>query len=299
MGILQEGILQARVLRRLPCLPSGDLPNPGIEPRAPTLRTDPGKPPQNMERLMNFCVIIISSVQFSCSVASDSLRPHGLKHIRLPITNSWSLFKCMSIESLMPPHPLSSTSPPAFNLSQQQGLFQWVSSSHQVAKVLDQGKIVQVQNSTRPGQNSTKRIWPCIARPHIFLLFKSLFCYNHKFIAIQSLIQVQLFATAWTAACQASPSFTISWSLLKLMSIKSMVLSNHLFLCCAFSSCPQSFPAPRSFLMSRLFESGGQRIRTSASVLPINIQSWFPLRLTGLIFLLSKEFSRAFFSTTV
>ena len=164
----------------------------------------------------------------------------------------------------MPPHPLSSTSPPAFNLSQQQGLFQWVSSSHQVAKVLDQGKIVQVQNSTRPGQNSTKRIWPCIARPHTFSLFKSLFCYNHKFIAIQSLIQVQLFATPWTAACQASPSFTISWSLLKLMSIKSMVLSNHLFLCCAFSSCPQSFPAPRSFLMSRLFESGGQRIRTSA-----------------------------------
>ena len=179
-----------------------------------------------------------SSVQFICSVASDSLRPHGLKHIRLPITNSWSLFKCMSIESLMPPHPLSPTFPPAFNLSQQQGLFQWVSSSHQVAKVLDHGKIVQAQNSTRPGQNSTERIWPCIARPHAFSLFKSIFCYNHKFIAIQSLIQVQLFATPWTAACQASPSFTISWSLLKLMSIKSMVLSNHLFLCRPFSSCP-------------------------------------------------------------
>ena len=177
-------------------------------------------------------------------------------------------------DAIQPSHPLLSPSPSAFNLFQHQGLFQWVSSSHQVAKVLDQGKIVQVQNSTRPGQNSTKRIWPCIAKPHIFLLFKSLFCYNHKFIAIQSLIQVQLFATAWTAACQASPSFTISWSLLKLMSIKSMVLSNHLFLCCAFSSCPQSFPAAGSFLMSQFFTSGGQSIGVSAStsVLPMNIQ---------------------------
>ena len=160
----------------------------------------------------------------------------------------------MSIESLMPSHPLSSPSSPPFNLSQHQGLFQWVSSSHQVAKVLDQGKIVEDSQKHLAMYNES----------HTFSLLKSLFCYNHKFIVVQSLIQVQLFATPWTAACQASPSFTISWSLLKLMSIKSMVLSNHLFLCCAFSSCPQSFPAPRSFLMSRLFESGGQRIRTSA-----------------------------------
>ena len=57
----------------------------------------------------------------------------------LSITNSWSLLKLMSIESVMasPSHPLSSPSPPAFSLSQHQGLFQWVSSSHQVAKVLE------------------------------------------------------------------------------------------------------------------------------------------------------------------
>ena len=55
----------------------------------------------------------------------------------LSITNSWSLLKLMSIELVMPPsHPLSSPSPPAFYLSQHQGLFQWVSSSHQAAKVL-------------------------------------------------------------------------------------------------------------------------------------------------------------------
>ena len=68
-----------------------------------------------------------------------------------------------------------------------------------------------------------------------------------------------------------------------------------------FSSCPQSFPAPRSFPMSWLFSSGGQSIGTSASasVLPINIQSWFPLGLTGLIFLPSEGLSRAFSNTTV
>ena len=63
----------------------------------------------------------------------------------LSITNSQSLLKLMSIEStcpldgdtIQPSHPLSSPSPPAFNLSQHQGLFQWVSSSHQMAKVLE------------------------------------------------------------------------------------------------------------------------------------------------------------------
>ena len=58
-----------------------------------------------------------------------------------------------------------------------------------------------------------------------------------------------------------------------------MLLSNHLILCRPFSSCPQSFPASGSFPMSRLFTSGGQSIGASASatVLPMNIQSWFPL----------------------
>ena len=56
-----------------------------------------------------------------------------------------------------------------------------------------------------------------------------------------------------------------------------------------FSSCPQSFPASRSFPMSRLFASGGQAIGASTSVLPINIPGWFSLALTGMISLLSKE----------
>ena len=68
-----------------------------------------------------------------------------------------------------------------------------------------------------------------------------------------------------------------------------------------FSSCHLSFPASGSFQMSRLFTSSVQSIGTSASasVLPMNIQGWFPLKLTGLISLLSKGLCRVFSSTTV
>jgi len=68
-----------------------------------------------------------------------------------------------------------------------------------------------------------------------------------------------------------------------------------------FSSCLQSFPASESSPVSRLITLGGQRIGASPSapVLPMNIQDWFPLGLTGLIFLLSKRFSRLFSNTTV
>ena len=68
-----------------------------------------------------------------------------------------------------------------------------------------------------------------------------------------------------------------------------------------FSSCPQSFPASGSFPVSQLFTSSGESIGVcaSASVLPMNIQGWFPLGLTGLISLQSKEFLRVFSSATV
>ena len=68
-----------------------------------------------------------------------------------------------------------------------------------------------------------------------------------------------------------------------------------------FSSCPPSFPASGSFTMTLLFSSGGQSIgaSASASVLPMNIQGWFPFGLTGLISLQSKGFSRVFSNTTV
>ena len=58
--------------------------------------------------------------------------------------------------------------------------------------------------------------------------------------------------------------------------------------------CPQSFPGSESFPMNQLFTSGGQSIGASASVLPVNIQGWFPLGLTGLISLLSQGLWRVF-----
>ena len=77
-------------------------------------------------------------------------------------------------------------------------------------------------------------------------------------------------ATAWTAVCQASLFFIIFQSLLRFMSIVSVMPSNHLISAPSFSSCPQSFPASGSFPVSGLFASGGQRIgaSASASVLP-------------------------------
>ena len=78
------------------------------------------------------------------------------------------------------------------------------------------------------------------------------------FLVVQSLSRIQLFAPPWTAARQASLSFTISQSLLKLMSIESVMPSNHLSSVIPFSSCLQSFAASEPFLMSILFPSGGQ-----------------------------------------
>ena len=81
------------------------------------------------------------SVQFSCSDMSGSLQPHGLQHTRLPCPSptprACSNYVHWVSDAIQPSHPLSSLSPPAFNLSQHQGLFKWVSSLHQVAKVLE------------------------------------------------------------------------------------------------------------------------------------------------------------------
>ena len=106
-------------------------------------------------------------------------------------------------------------------------------------------------------------------------------------IVVHLLRGVWLFATSWTAAYQASLSFTISQSLLKLMSIKSVMISNYFILCRPLLLLPSIFPSIRVFSSESALHIRWQGIGASAvaSVLPMNIQGWFPLGLTGLILL--------------
>ena len=110
-----------------------------------------------------------------------------------------------------------------------------------------------------------------------------------QFSSVQSLSRVQLSATPWTEARQASLSITNSQSLLKLMSIESVMHPTISSSVVPFSSCLQSFPALGSFQMSQLVSSGGQSVGASpsTSVLPMNIQGWFPLGWMGWISLQS------------
>ena len=97
--------------------------------------------------------------------------------------------------------------------------------------------------------------------------------------------------TPWNVTLQAPLPSTISQSLFKFMSIESVTLSNHLILCHSLLFDLQSFPASGSFPVNQLFSSDGQSIgaSASASVLPVNIQGWFPLGLTDLLSLLPKD----------
>ena len=111
-------------------------------------------------------------------------------------------------------------------------------------------------------------------------------------VVVQSLSPVWLLVNPWTATRQTSLSFTISWSLVKLLSIESVMQSNYLILCCPLLLLPSIIPSIRVFSN----ETGGQSIRASASasVLPMKIQDWFPLELIGLISLRSRGLSRVF-----
>ena len=106
----------------------------------------------------------------------------------------------------------------------------------------------------------------------------------------------------WTAAHQVSLSFTLSWSLIKLMSIESVMPSNHLILCRSILLLPSIFSSIRVFYNDSAFcvrrpKSIGAS--ASASVLPMNNQGWFPLEFTGLISLQSTGLSKVFSNTTV
>ena len=119
--------------------------------------------------------------------------------------------------------------------------------------------------------------------------------------SVQSLSRVRLCATPWTTARQTSLSITNSRSLLKFMSIEPVMPSNHFIPGHPFLLPPSIFPSIRVFsnesaLCIRWPSTG---VSASASVLPMNIQNWFPLGWTGWISLQFKGLSRVFSNTTV
>ena len=169
-------------------------------------------------------------------------------------------------DAIQPSYSLSSPSS-AFNLSQPQGLFQWVGSSHQVAKVLEpQHQSLHAYSgliSFRIDmfdllaiQGTLKSLFQHHSSKASILWHSGFFMVqlSHPYMttgktinSVQSLSRIQLFATPWTAACQASLSTTNSWSLLKLMSIALVMPSNHLILCHPFLLPLSIFPRIRVF----------------------------------------------------
>ena len=116
-----------------------------------------------------------------------------------------------------------------------------------------------------------------------------------QFSSVQSLSHVQLFATPWTTARQASLSITNSRSPPKPCPLSRWCHPTISSSVVPFSSCPQSFAASRSFQMSQLFASGGQSIgvSTTTSVFPMNTQDSYLLGRTGWISLQSKGLSES------
>ena len=122
-----------------------------------------------------------------------------------------------------------------------------------------------------------------------------------QFSTVQSLSRVQLFATPWMAARQASLSITNSWSSPRLMCIESVMPSSHLIPCCPLLLLPPIPPSIRVFSNESTLRMRWPNIgvSTTASVLPMNTQDWSPLGWTGWISLQSKGLSRVFSNTTV
>ena len=129
--------------------------------------------------------------------------------------------------------------------------------------------------------------WP--PAPFSLVMLDSWFGIIEFFCCCSFLSRVRLFVTPWTAAWQASLSITNFRSLLKLMSIESVKSSHHLILCCSLLLLSSIFPCIRVFSSA----SGGQSygVWASASILPMNVQGWFPLGVTDLISLQSKGLS--------
>ena len=133
------------------------------------------------------------------------------------------------------------------------------------------------------------RCWiPLVCVPFLSSLPLS-FPNSLQFVVVQSLSPIWLFTTPWTATHQASLFFTIFWSLLKPVSIESMMPSNHLLLLLLSPSSPALSLSQHQGLFQWV-GSSHQAARVSASVLPMSILGWFPLGLIGLVSLLCEGF---------
>ena len=189
-----------------------------------------------MERSMNLHIIITSSVQFSRLGRLTLWDPMDWSMPGFPTPSPGAYSNACPLSHwchLILSHPILLL-PSIFSSVRVFSKSQFLASGGQSN---GPGKIVQDSEKDIAMYNKTIYI----------LILKSLFFYNHKFISVQSLTQLQLFATPWTAAGQASPSFTISQSLLKLMSIESMVLTHYLILCHCLLPLPSIFPSSRVF----------------------------------------------------
>ena len=119
--------------------------------------------------------------------------------------------------------------------------------------------------------------------------------------SVQSISRVWLFVTPWTAAHQASLSITNSWNLHKIVYITLVISAKHLIFCHPLLLPPSIFPSISVFSNESVLCIMWPKywVSASASVLPMNIQDWFPLGWTGWISLLSKRLIRVFSNITV
>ena len=137
-------------------------------------------------------------------------------------------------------------------------------------------------------------LWMVCCHDSVILIWKKCWCFG--FVVVQSLSHILCdpidCSTPGFPVLHYLPEFAqthIHWVSDAIQPSHTLLSTISSSVVC-FSSCPWSFPASGSFLMSQFFTSGGQRIgaSASASVLPMNIQGWFPLGMTGCISLLSK-----------
>ena len=237
---------------------------------------------------------------------SDSVRPHRRQPTRLP--SPWDspgkntgvgchfLLQCMKVKSESevaqscptPSDPMDCSLPGSFI----HGIFQ--------ARVLEWGADVFSDILGNLGQEHKSGIRINICKEihwkskidilgifwNFYNIVTEIACYHQgshfilfsKIQSVQSLSRVQLFATPWTAALQAPLSIISSWSLLRLMSIKSVMPSNHLILCRPLLLPPSIFPSIRVFSNESALRIRWPKYQSSAStsVLLVNIKDWSP-----------------------